>query len=237
MIDDALARYKKHREEMEKYFVPENALPNPKEHCSPSGKYLLRITGYSTKPGCWNYSRGEIFRGSEKIADVKRNYHAFPFAWVEGHPKGDFFLGGEDYQGQTIVELDTGKRVDTEPDDRMQKGWGFCWASIHPSPDKKVIAVDGCYWACPYEVVLFDFREPMKLPLPELERWDEAEGFESWETEGRLLLSRTIDVRKSDGKPYDDLTDAEQDAMKNEDFEEKKLTKLWEPKSLTEVRP
>ena len=234
-----IEKYRKHRVEMEKYFIAENEAPNPKEVTSPSGKYRLVITSYGTKPGCWNYSRGRVYAGETLVSDVKRNYSSFEWAWAEGHPNGhDYLLCGEDYQGQTVIELDTGKRVDSGATEDTMKGFGFCWVRISPSPDKKVLAVDGCYWACPYEVVLFDFREPMKLPLPELERWDDVEEFDAWQTEGKLLLSRTVEVRKSDGKVLYDLPDEEMEkAEAAGDVEEKKLTKLWEPKSLTEVRP
>lgn len=234
-----LERYRLHRQSMEKWFVEENRTQeNRKVHTSPSGKYQLTVDSYATKKGCWNYSRGRVYEGEKLVADVKRNYGHFPFAWAEKHTNGhDYLLCGEDYQGQTVVELDTGKRVDLEPDEHMDKGFGFCWADIHPSPDKRVIAVDGCYWACPYEVVLYDFSEPMKLPYKVLERWDEAESFDSWETEGKLLLSRTVDVRKSDGKVLYDLPDEEMNkAEADGDVEEKKITKLWEPKSLNEAR-
>lgn len=234
-----LERYRLHRASMEKWFTEDNrAQEHRKVFTSPSGKYQLTVDSYGTKPGCWNYSRGRVYAGEKLIADVKRNYSHFPFAWAEAHPNGhDYLLCGEDYQGQTVVELDTGARVDLQPDEHMDKGFGFCWVDIHPSPDRKVVAVDGCYWACPYEVVLFDFSEPLKLPYRELERWDEAESFDQWETEGKLLLSRTVEVRKSDGKVLYDLPDEEMDAAEAAgDVEERKLTKLWEPKSLTEVR-
>lgn len=238
-------KYRLHRIELEKHFIPDNVCGKPKEVKSPSGRYLLRVTTYKTKEGCWNYSRGEVFDGEKLVADVKLNYHDFPFAWAEQHPNGhDYLLACEDYQGYSVVELDTGRREDLLPNAELKgvalmgNGFGFCWVRISPSPDKKVLAVDGCYWACPYEVVLFDFREPMKLPLPELERWDDVEEFDAWKTEGKLLLSRTVEVRKSDGKMLYDLPDEEMEkAEAAGDVEEKRLTRLWEPRSLTEVRP
>jgi len=231
-------KYRLHRVEMEKFFTDENE-QHRREELSPSGKYRLVITSYGTKKGCWNYSRGRVYVGEKLIADVKRNYSSFEWAFAEGHPNGhDYLLCGEDYQGQTVVELDTGLRADTGATEDTMKGFGFCWVRIHPSPDRKVVAVDGCYWACPYEVVLFDFSEPLKLPYRELERWDEAESFDQWETEGKVLLSRTVEVRKSDGKVLYDLPDDEMDKAESDgDTEERKITKLWEPKSLNEVRP
>lgn len=245
-----------YREEMEKYFTEENrAQEQRKVLFSPSGKYQLTLDTYQTKPGCWSYSRGRVFERDRLVADVKRNYHHFPFAWAEQHPNGhDYLICGEDYQGYTTIELDTGRRNDLQPNSYERRftykdsktgeektgsvpaypnGYGFCWASIHPSPDRMVLAVSGCFWAAPYEIVLYDFSEPMKFPYWELERWDDAEDFDAWETAGTLRLSRTLEVRKSDGKPLDDLSYEEMDKAEDaSDIEERKLSKLWEPKNL-----
>lgn len=246
-----LERYKKHREEMEAYFVDSNKTENEEENKSPSGKYRLVVSHYGTKPGCWSFTRGRVYAGENLVADVKRNYHGFPFAWAEGHANGhDYLLCGEDYQGYTVIELDTGARNDLLPEsfkrkysykdkdgntksgevDAYPNDYGFCWVGIHPSPDRKVLAIDGCYWAAPYEVVLLDFSEPMKLPYWELERWEEVENFDSWETEGKLLLARTIDVRKSDKKPIDDIP--EEEWPPDSEWEDFKISKTWEPASL-----
>src|SRR5208337_3536652 len=93
------------------YFIPENEDINSREESlSPSGKYKLIISRFKTKSGGWNYSQGKLFLTStnEEIATIKRNYSSFPYLWIENHKNGhDYFVGGEDYQGQTVVELDT----------------------------------------------------------------------------------------------------------------------------------
>jgi len=225
------------RNKMASYFTAENLAGEPKIHNSPSGKYRLVVSTYKTKEGCWNYTRGEVFDGKKLVADVKRNYTTFQYAWAEGHPNGhSYLLCGEDYQGQTVVELDTGKRADSGATEDTTKGFGFCWAVVHPSPDKKVLAVDGCYWGGPYEVVLFDFREPLKLPYPELGRWDEVEEFDTWESNGTLRLVRIRDIRKSDGKLIDDLPEEEIPKL-DADWGELRVTKLWTPDCLKELQP
>jgi hypothetical protein len=216
------------RAKMALYFTAKNLAGAPKIHNSPSGKYWLVISDYKTKAGCWGYSRGEVFCGNYLVADIQRNYHSFPFAWVEGHPNGhDFLVCGESYMGQTVVELDTGKRSDSDPEH-----YGFCWAAIHPSPDKKVLAVDGCVWGAPYEVALFDFREPLKLPYPVLGSWDECEEFDAWESNEALRLVRVRDTRKSDGKLIDDLPEEGWPKL-DADWGELRVTKLWTPDCLS----
>ena len=149
---------------------------------SPSSRYSLEIIEYSNGPHAWCFSRG-IVRDTQTglvLADIKRNYGIFPFSWAENHPAGhDYLICSEDYQGQTVIELDTGNRVDYIPDSAEQ-GSGFCWVAHYPSPDGRFIFVDGCYWGCPYELVLFDFTQPMQLPYAEIKQWPvfEVKGFQ-----------------------------------------------------------
>lgn len=172
------------RSHIEAYFVPENLCPDKsrnEEHVSPSGKYKLNVIIYSTTPGSWNYSRGIVSNVAtgEQIADIKCNYGMFRFTWIEDHANGhDYLRAHHDYQGQCIVELDTGRRKDAMSED-CDKGWGFCWSSVVPSADKKVLIVCGCIWACPYEYRIFDFSDPMgeegwpEIKSEEIELYDE----------------------------------------------------------------
>jgi hypothetical protein len=95
---------------------------------SPSGRYRLDVVSWSPTSGC-EYAEGIVRAGaaSDPVATVRRNYGVFPFTWCEDHPGGhDYLVGGEDYQGQAIIELDTGRRdgsdvnvsetSETEPD-------------------------------------------------------------------------------------------------------------------------
>lgn len=153
------------------FFINENEKRDSREeHVSPSGKYVLTTSRYATKPGCWNYSRGVVRSAAtgQIVGDIKRNYSAFPFLWVEGHPNGhDYLVGGESYQGQTVIELDTGRRRDFLPED-AKKGFGFCWAEYQFETSTRTLVVEGCIWACPYEFRLYDFSDPME-GWPELE--------------------------------------------------------------------
>lgn len=157
--------------QMDEYFAPEKAgHDKAKEHLSPSGKYRLVVTPFETKPGCWSYSQGLVYAvGSDTpLFEVRRNYHSFPKSWVEGHPNGhDYLVCGANYQGQTVLELDTGNRRDFIPESAKQ-GHGFCWTGHEFKTESQILVVDGCYWACPYEYKFFDFSDPMS-GWPELE--------------------------------------------------------------------
>jgi hypothetical protein len=172
----------------ESFFTEENRLPDKRrEEMSPDGSYRLVIDYYTTGKGTWNYSRGRVyhFNGWNPIADVKRNYSSFPFSWIE-HPNGNCYLYcGADYQGQTFIDLGKGERRDTMSGG-ADKGWGFCWAKHQPAPaGSTFFAVEGCYWACPYEVWAFDITDPMHPKL--LFRKDGD--FVEWESENSFRIA------------------------------------------------
>lgn len=136
---------------------------DPKEHMSPSGMFRLVITSHETSPGCWSYTKGKVYHHNAwtPIAEIRRNYSSFPFLWMEEHVDNyDYLICGEDYQGQTFVQLNTGKVVSNKSFG-AEKGFGFCWSSYRLLGDGKTLLVDGCYWACPYEMKFFDVSNPM----------------------------------------------------------------------------
>lgn len=115
----------------------------------------------------------------------------FPFAWVEEHHNGHTYLiCGEDSEGQTVIELDTTKRVDFVPSS-AKDGNGFIWTSINPSPDGLILAVEGCYFACPYEVRMYDFKNPLSHPLPPIGYGYDLETFVRWQDANTAVLTGT----------------------------------------------
>jgi hypothetical protein len=184
---------------------------------SPSGNFKLTIDTYGTGENTWAYSRGRVFKvGSRRsFADVKRNYSHFWRAWIQHANGHEYLLCGEDYQGQTVINL-TARETRHHFPTSGYAGHGFCWTAAYPSPDSAVLAVDGCYWACPYEVVFFDFRDPDNLPYKELARVDDLAECRGWRNDGYFELVREVEVRKSDGRPYRELSEPEQNDLDNQ---------------------
>lgn len=206
--------YQEERRQVEAYFVEENRLPDaPPVALSPSGRYRLEVNFYQTRLGSWNYSRGIITRLADEvvIADIKRNLGGFPYTWID-HPDGnEYLLCGEDYQGYTVVDLTHGTIQTYIPPD-AEKGHGFCWVVVHPSPNSKTLAVEGCFWGAPYAVWFFDFSEPARFPLPELGKSDADDEVNAigWEGSDVFVMSCIYEIRLSDGAHYVDLSPAEQ---------------------------
>lgn len=189
-MDKAL--YAARRRETLETFAQMARLENAKESfLSPSGRYALETEELSMGKDTWSYARGVVTRVADgaTIAEVIRNYGHFWHCWVQ-HPDGqEYLLCGEDYQGYNVIDLERGENGVYFPTEAYD-GHGFCWTQVHPSPDGLVLAVEGCYWACPYEIVLYDFRDTSKLPLPELARLEEYHDVIGWSDNDTLDYSQ-----------------------------------------------
>ncbi len=212
--NDQYTEYLERRKDIESHFGEASL-----SRCQPiervflgSKKYELEITHYNTGNGCWDYTRGivrrlsygERFPVDEIIADVKRNYASFWHSYIDHHPNGnDYLLCGEDYQGQTVVNLTKGETIVHFPEGGYD-GVGFCWADAIPSPDFKLLAVVGCYWACPYDLVLFDFSEPEMVPYTEI-GWYEGRfySFKGWKDNETLSCTTLVDNGDDDSTEKD----------------------------------
>ncbi len=201
---------------------------------SPSGRYTLTIGLHpqSTEgKAYWGYTKGTVTGGDlSSPVVICRNYPGFPNLFVEDHPDGnDYLVCGCDYQSQTVVNLKTGETVDyTSPP-------SFCWAAYTASPSKRTLAVDGCYWGGPYEVIMVDFSQPM-VSL-EILRKEEDEGYTWIESEpDTAYLDRSGRVcLLFGGKEERNLTDEEEDAASDA---EDRGEKVWAPKeTLLWTRP
>lgn len=207
-------KYKERRKEFEAKFDDTYIINDgTEEHVSPSGNYKI-IIEYFEKLDSWSYSKGTVLdlKNNKVITKVKRNYGVFWHSWVNHTNNKEYLLCGEDYQGYTTINLTEEKTNTYFPEDGYE-GSGFCWAVAYPSPDSSLLAVDGCYWACPYDLVLFDFTEPDVLPYKELKRIDSIDECLGWNKANSFILTRVQEVRKSDKKPYNDLSDKEQNIL------------------------
>jgi hypothetical protein len=150
------------------YFDPSKLIEGSAEtSVSPNGNYRLNTSTYNqTKPNCnWSVTKIEIFDNiSNEIAfSFFCNDDQFFYSWLN---QGDteYFICAEDiFGGQTIIDLTRKKMESYSPNEN-----GFIWTDFHLSPDGKHLATIGCHWACPFVIKLFDFTNPLSLPLTEI---------------------------------------------------------------------
>ncbi len=132
---------------------------------SPSKQFRLDATNYWLKEPNLDLTKVEIYDQelNEKIFDFFLNESRFFYGWMTAN-QVDYLICAEDiFGGQTVVDLTNRKMTSYSPNED-----GFIWTDFHLSPDGKTLATIGCYWACPYVIKLFDFTNPMNLPLKEI---------------------------------------------------------------------
>jgi hypothetical protein len=158
---------------------------------SPNGQFRLDAIIFSNKTYWSSYSitKVEIYDNklNEKLFDFFVNESRFFYGWLTSN-NIDFLICAEDiFGGQTVVDLTNKQMTGYSPNED-----GFIWADFHLSPDGKILATIGCYWACPAVLKLFDFSNPMNLPLREIQ---EIELLDNDETILGWLDNETIQMK------------------------------------------
>ncbi|MFC6096330.1 hypothetical protein ACFPVY_06685 [Flavobacterium qiangtangense] len=107
--------------------------------------------------------------------------------WVYKDKK-DYLLLPEFQGGQSIFDVEARKLHSFYSEDAP-----FIWTSIFLSPDKTKLAVTGCYWACPSEIVIYDCTNLTELPYPCIYRKLLDNNFEikEWEDDETVVLMTT----------------------------------------------
>ena len=195
-------RYKQYRKSTLKHFGSNNIREIKEVIVSPCNNYSLTIYKYQTAPNCWGFLNIIVksLITNQVITEVKRNYSNFYYYFYN-----NYLIIGEDYQGYSIINL-VSQTVNIYFPDEGYKGFGFCWSNIVGIYNNKLI-VEGCYWACPYECVIYDITNIEQLPLQEIDRFD-CEGWATLE-DNKLVFKDEKDYRLSDNKSFDDLTNEE----------------------------
>lgn len=210
---------------MEDYYKPEN-LKATKYIISPSKKYQLTIETYSTKPKCWDYTRGTVVRLSDnhKIITIDRNYSIFHHSFFIKN-NCEWLFCGKTYMSQTFVNLDTGDVYDNTDrlklTDDYKKGICFCWTKVYSSNDGNTLAVHGCIWGGPYFLGFYDFSDPSDLKLLKFEDPIDYASFEPyWTKDDIFVCFNTEDHAEINGQ-YVNVDDFILDIQKNETVDDR----------------
>jgi hypothetical protein len=159
----------KERAEIRKYFNENNLIENSLEtFISNTGNFQLNTCCYrQTKPDVnWSVTKVEVveIKMNEKIFEFYVNDSHFFHGWAQ-KDKTEFLICAEDlFGGQSVVDLTNRKMASFSTDED-----GFIWTEFHLSPNGTYLATIGCVWACPYTIKVFDFQNPLNLPLKEIE--------------------------------------------------------------------
>jgi hypothetical protein len=180
-VTERMNNIENERAEIRKYFDAQNLIDDSFERDdSPSGRFRLQTSSYrQTKPDTnWEVTKVEIYdTGSNEMLFNFISNDRFFHAWLATNGI-EYLVCAEDlFGGQTVIDLFHGKMASYSPGDD-----GFIWIEFFLSPDGKTLATFGCFWACPFQIKVYDFCDPMKLPLPEIKEIDLSgtESFAGW---------------------------------------------------------
>ena len=75
----------------------------------------------------------------------------------------DYLFYGKDLYGYSTLNLSTMEQYQYYPDESIENGETFIWCNVFYNSKNDIIAVEGCYWACPYSVFLYELNDPLNM--------------------------------------------------------------------------
>ena len=143
------------------------------------GGYTVRTVRYERKePGAYwlHGSRHWLRDKTGKIICTWDNINdSGDFSAMISHSSGKHYLVfREDLYGYSVLEAETGREVHYMPEESFpleeEKGREtFIWTGAAYDPRSNLLAVSGCYWACPNGTLMLDFSDP--LAEQDCSRW------------------------------------------------------------------
>ena len=106
-------------------------------------------------------SGGQVVYTWDNINDDGEFYQLLP------HVNGNHYLVfREDLYGYSVLEVETGRTMHYIPEkswplDGRQGEETFIWTNVAYDAATNLLAVGGCYWACPNSMVFLDFSDPL----------------------------------------------------------------------------
>ncbi|WP_243398003.1 hypothetical protein [Leptospira kmetyi] len=195
---------KRQREEIGKFIAEAYISDEDKTiSYSPSKKYKIEITTYNDKrhlsdglAHSHTYMNGKIFREGREIYNINGTTCYF-YEWLEIDDSNCYLHCSEYYQGYGILNLNTLEYKFHLPEEALD-GIGFIWAKGYLSPDKCKLAVEGCIWGAPYQIKVFDIKNPMDIPYALLKEtnWDEEyESIKGWANANEFVYISNSEIK------------------------------------------
>ena len=134
-----------------------------------SVRYYYYADEENRKPG-YAPVDGEIcrlFKDDEQIFEWKNTDGNSRMACIIHHADGNtYFVFDEDLYGYSVLNIETRQCMHYIPAESYGKypeefEETFIWCDCFYNPVNGLLAVDGCFWACPGDVIVLDFSDPM----------------------------------------------------------------------------
>ena len=195
--------YQAQRQKWAAVFAPENLQDT--EEFTFEGGYALTRHNYFCKIEEYHITGSEtiVVLEGEEIYRWRNTDNSGEFVELIRHSNGrSYLLFRIDLYGYGVFDLTDRKDFFYIP----KVAETFIWTDVHYCPQSDMLAVDGCYWACPNGVHLVEFSDPMrestwvdviKLLDGDYDTYDGAE-FARWD--GDALVVKADRLLEQDGK-------------------------------------
>lgn len=78
-------------------------------------------------------------------------------------PEGNLLFYKTDLLGYSVFNLSDHMQFRYIPQSALDQSESFIWTAVHYNHIAGIMAVDGCYWAYPGDVFIYDMQNPMTL--------------------------------------------------------------------------
>ena len=128
--------------------------------------YTIYINDYCGKVGEYDLHGSECRMTNDAGKEIAK-WHSFDnrsdFYRPIKHSNGNLYLVfRQDLYGYSVLDISSHNILRYFPEKNMELyGETFIWTEIEYNSENDILAVSGCFWACPYSVHLFTFKDPM----------------------------------------------------------------------------
>ena len=161
----------------------------------PTGSYHVNARKYrQTDPTRnWIVCKIEVYKSYDNrlISTYITSGEVLMLCWLDKDQQ-EYLICPEDVMGQSLLNLKTGVLTSFSSDEDP-----FVWCAALPSPDGSLLAVEGCYWACPYELVIYDLQHVENLPWKPIRRFsiDNGEQIIGWKGSSAVQVGTGTSLR------------------------------------------
>jgi len=155
-------KYRQRWEECQPVFV-DGYFQQTAEHRL-SDCYSVQVSEYLGKVSAYNIRGSEcsLIDGNENVVAKWRSIdNDGDFYRVIKHRNGkDYLIFRQDLYGYSVLDISARKIMQFFSETSLNSET-FIWTDVNYNHITSVLAVGGCYWACPNSTLLFSFDDPM----------------------------------------------------------------------------
>lgn len=184
--------YQEHKKKFEYIFNNEFMYEDSEESYLLDGKYILKT--YYYYDDSHQVLENNVRASKTNVMDLRGNiitelknidYHVDLFTVVEHSNGKNYLIFSTELYGYSILDLSDFSTYHFIPAKSFKENKEtFIWTNVLYCAQNNILAVDGCYWACPSSTYFFDFSNPTTMPLKEL--------FNSYDIDGEINIDTDV---------------------------------------------